>query len=196
MDWLMLTVTLVFGVLGLFLEKFGRNIKHFAIARENQQLKVSLSRSGILYYSSWAALVTLWWLSMLITFIILHYSPHPEVKRIIARVVTGCGVSGFFITGTLVALVVFGARNVYTFDRPADRVLKRKKLLCRIGQIAHIQIDRDGQRANVRHDLSMVLRDGKRRYLYGAGVSADELVEVASTISDYLGVPLKKPESQ
>ena len=169
-------------------------MKHFSILKKDGQLRLSLSKAWFYYASAVSALPILISLVVILGFIYL-YSPLNRVQWI---AMVGCAVVAVLLVGLGIVMLILGARKVYTFDRITDRVLRKESLICRAGEIDHVQIDQRTNRSDgqVCFDLSFALKDGRRYQLYGQNSPGNELLELADTVATYLGVRVAKPEGK
>lgn len=167
-----------------------QTLKHYSVSLENGKLKISLSEA---WFSRSIIVLSLIALVSLACFIYLYIYFPPVEKRWIALAMAAA--IGVLMTGMMLLIVIMGVLRVYTFDRDTDGVLLRSRMICRMSEIGQVEVAKENRSGGqgTSYVLLIVFHGGKRKRLFNRLPPPDELIELANTIGDYIGVSMVKP---
>ena len=161
----------------------------FSVSTEGGKLRISYSR--LMIGRAYLLLVLTTAISVGFFIYMYLYFP-PEGKRLLALIIAAA--TGLTMSVTALALLLMVLGKVYTFDRDADRVTLRARVICRASEIGEVKVLKQVPAMGGKefYILRIDLHDGKQRLLLRGNLPVGQLCELADTIGDYLRVSVVK----
>ncbi len=161
----------------------------FSVSTEGGKLKISYS--SLMVGRAYLLLVLTTAISAGFFIYMYLYFP-PEGKRLLALIIAAA--TGVTMSMTALGLLVMVLGKVYTFDRDADRVTLRARVICRASEIGEVKVLKQVPAMGGKefYILRIDLHDGKQRLLLRGNLPVGQLCELADTIGDYLRVSVVK----